>query len=416
MNPLAERLDTAVSSGDLLESSRDNILSLLGASTDPLYLTSIEQLLEGAEWAELNDRFFRQLAFGTGGMRARTIGRVVTEAENGSPSDIGRPEHPAVGTNNLNFYNLSRATQGLVRYLKTFHEKEGLSEKPSLAIAHDTRHFSRDFAEFVAKVAAENGCDVHLFDLPRSTPQLSFAVRHLNTTAGIVLTASHNPPHDNGYKVYFRDGGQVVQPHANAIIEQFNATPSETYEPLPSNEQGTVHGIGEENDQDYMDRLETLLLQPDLVAEQNDLKVVFTNIHGVGGTISPQMLRRLKFQCDTVAEQDRQDGRFPTVTSPNPENAEALQMAKEQAAKDGADIVIGTDPDCDRMGVLVRNKEGELQLLTGNMIGCLMGYYRIKTFFDQGILHDQNKGNAIWVKTFVTSPLQDAIAKGFGIQ
>lgn len=416
MNPLpTERLQSAVAAGHLLASSRDNILALLRSSDNPVYHRSVAELLETGAWAELNDRFFRWLAFGTGGMRARTIGRVVTAAELGTPDALGCPQHPAVGTNNLNYYNLSRATQGLVRYLRNYFAANKRPGNPSLAIAHDTRHFARPFAEFVAKVAAENGCDVHLFTEPRSTPQLSFAVRHLHTTAGIVLTASHNPPHDNGYKVYFEDGGQVVSPHAEEIIAQFNATPSETYTPLPAAEQGTIHSIGPENDAAYMDRLETLLLQPDLVASQSDLKIVFTPIHGVGGAITPGMLRRLGFHCSTVAAQDVQDGRFPTVASPNPENAPALKLALEQAEAEHADIVIGTDPDCDRMGVAVRNASGTLQLLTGNQIGSLIGYYRIKTFFDLGILHAGNRDQAVWVKTFVTSPLQDAIAAGFGI-
>lgn len=415
MIDLNASLDAAVASGSLLESSRENILSLLGSSDNPLYRTSVEQLVEGENWSELNDRFFKKLEFGTGGMRARTIGRTTTAVEMGTPTELDRPEHPAVGTNCMNFYNLSRATQGLVNYLKEYFEKEGKSGKPSIALAYDTRHFSQDFAQFCAKVASENGCDVFVFAEPRSTPQLSFAVRHLNASAGIVLTASHNPPHDNGYKVYFDDGAQVVQPHANGIISAFNSVPSETYDPLPAEQQGTITMLGQDLDDVYMQRLETILLQPEMVAEQNDLKIVFTNLHGTGGVISTQMLRRLNFQCSTVAEQDTQDGRFPTVDSPNPENGPALKMGMDQAQKDGADIVIGTDPDCDRMGVAVRNPAGELQLITGNMIGCLMGYYRIKTFFDRGILNDANKDHAIWVKTLVTSPLQDAIAKGFDI-
>ncbi|RFC49533.1 MAG: phosphoglucomutase [Verrucomicrobia bacterium] len=415
MNTLTDRLDAAVVAGELLSASRENILGLLQSSSNPLYAESIGQLATAGEWAELNDRFFQKLAFGTGGMRARTIGKVVTAAEQGTPTSLGRPEFPAVGTNCLNYYNLSRATQGLVRYLRAYFLREGLSGRPSLAIAHDTRHFSREFAVFCAQVAAENGCDVHLFEAPRSTPQLSFAVRQIGATAGVVLTASHNPPHDNGFKVYFNDGAQVVQPHANGIIAEFANIPSESYTALPRTEQGTVSEIGVENDGLYMERLESLLLQPELVAAQSDLKIVFSNLHGVGGAISPAMLRRLKFRCSTVAAQDVPDGRFPTVDSPNPENGPALKMAMEQADAEGADLVLATDPDCDRMGVAVRNREGKLQLLTGNMIGCLMGYYRIKTFFELGILNESNRDHAVWVKTLVTSPLQDAIARGFGI-
>lgn len=415
MNTLTDRLDAAVASGVLLPASRENIAGLLQCGSNALYAESIGQLVAAGEWSELNDRFFQRLAFGTGGMRARTIGRVVTEAERGTPTALGRPEFPAVGTNCLNYFNLSRATQGLVRYLRAHVAREGLAGKPSLAIAHDTRHFSREFAVFCAQVAAENGCDVHLFAAPRSTPQLSFAVRQIGTTAGVVLTASHNPPHDNGFKVYFNDGAQVVQPHASGIINEFATIPSESYTALPRAVQGTIFEIGSANDALYMDRLESLLLQPALVASQNDLKIVFSNLHGVGGAITPAMLRRLRFQCATVPAQDVPDGRFPTVDSPNPENGPALQMAMEQADAEGADLVLATDPDCDRMGVAVRNREGRLQLLTGNMIGCLIGYYRIKTFFELGILNEGNRDHAVWVKTLVTSPLQDAIARGFQI-
>jgi phosphoglucomutase len=415
MTALTTRLDDAVAAKQLSPASRDNILGLLQGGENPLYERSVTELMDAGAWTELDARFFKKLEFGTGGMRARTIGKVVTAAERGVPRADGRPEHPAVGTFSLNYHNLSRATQGLVRYLRSWTSAQGMPGKPSLAIAHDTRHFSRDFAVFCAQVAAENGCHVFLFAAPRSTPQLSFAVRQLGTTAGVVITASHNPPHDNGFKVYFQDGAQVVQPHANAIIAEFEKTPRESYVPLSPAEQGTIQEIGPENDDLYMDRLAGLVLRPDLVAAATDLKIVFSNLHGVGGAIAPAMLRRLGFRCSTVASQDVQDGNFPTVKSPNPEERSALTLALAQADAEGADLVLATDPDCDRMGAAARNRAGELQLLTGNMIGCLIGYYRIRTFFELGVLDDSNRSRAVWVKTFVTSPLQDAIARGFGI-
>ncbi len=413
---LSQTLSEAVERGDLLPASAENITTLIDSSALPLYFEAVNELVEKGEWAELNDRFFQTLAFGTGGLRGRSIGKVVTEAENETPTELGRPEHPCVGTNALNYYNLSRATQGLIRYLKADRARRGIGGRPSLALAHDTRHFATEFAECVAKVASENGCDVYLFKEPRSTPELSFAVRHLNASAGIVLTASHNPPHDNGYKVYGDDGGQVVEPHASGIIEQVNAIMGESYVPLPEDQQGKIQYLGEEIDDAYMDRLESLLLDPELVKRESSLKIVFTNLHGTGGKIAPQMLRRLGFHCDTVPEQDTEDGRFPTVDSPNPENAPALAMGIAQAERDGADIVIGTDPDCDRMGVVVRDGSGEMKLLTGNQIGSLMGYYRIKTFFDQGILNDSNKDHAVLVKTFVTTNLQAAIGEAYGVR
>jgi len=418
MNPdLAAQLDQARENGDLLASSHDNIVSLLGSASDERSEASVAELAGAGQWDELNDRFFQQLAFGTGGLRSRTISKIVTAAERGSAAEGDRPEFPCVGTNALNYYNITRATLGLVRYLLKAHAESGAEGRPSIALARDSRHFGGEFAECVTRVATENGVDMFLFPEPRSTPQLSFAVRHLNAGAGIVLTASHNPPSDNGYKVYWSDGAQIVEPHAGGIIAEVNAITGEGYDAVPEAERGTVTELGPEFDEDYMARLESLLLDPDLVQRERDaLKIVFTNLHGTGGRLSPAMLRRLGFRCDTVPEQDNENGWFPTVKSPNPENAEALEMAIAQAERDNADIVIATDPDCDRMGVSVRNAAGEMQLITGNQIGSLMAWYRIETLFNQGILNDDNRDHAGLVKTFVTTELQTSIAKKFGIR
>jgi len=409
---LSAPLDAAAAAGDLLQSSLDHIRELLDSSDNPIYEASIAELVEKGEWAELNNRFYEKLAFGTGGLRGRSIGEIVTAAERGSAGPDERPEFPCVGTTALNYTNLTRATLGLVRHLRR-SAPDG--ERPSLALARDTRYFGKEFAECVTRVATENGCDVHLFPEPRSTPQLSFAVRQLGATAGIVLTASHNPPHDNGYKVYGDDGAQIVEPDAGRIIEEVNAIASEQYEPLPEAERGRVHEIGPDLDEAYMARLETLLLDPELVKSQSALKIVFTNIHGTGGVIAPAMLRRLGFQCETVPSQDVQDGAFPTVKSPNPENAEALRLALGQAEASNADIVIGTDPDADRMGVAVRDADGEMTLLTGNQIGSLMAFYRLLAFTEQGVIGDSNRDRAVIVKTFVTTELQTAIAERFDV-
>jgi len=411
MSDLRETLEQAVEEGHLLVTSAGNISLLLAAGHNPLYRLAISQLVEARAWSELNDRFFKTLAFGTGGLRGRSIGKRVTDAERGSRPDSEPPEHPCVGTNAMNFYNVSRATQGLVNYLNSVRS----GHRPSLALAHDTRIFSRQFAELTAKVATELGCDVFLFESARSTPELSFAVRHTNATAGIVITASHNPPHDNGYKVYFEDGAQVVEPHASAIIGQVNATTSEGYEPVAPEQRGKLVILGSDFDDIYKARLRSVILQPVVVAQQKELKVVFSPIHGTGGVISVPLLREIGFNVLTVPEQDRQDGLFPTVKSPNPENAEALSMATELAGKENADLVIGTDPDCDRMGVAVRNRAGELILLTGNQIGSLLTYYRSRTFKKLGILNDQNKQHGVVIKTLVTTDLQKAIAQSEGL-
>ena len=401
----------------LLPGAAQNIAPFM-RSNSPVVAASIAELVEAGAWAELNDRFFRTLAFGTGGLRGRTIGKVVTAAELGTPDALGRPQFACIGTNAMNDFNISRATQGLVAYLHAWFAQQGLPGRPKIVIAHDTRHFSRDFAELTARVAVENGCDAAIFAGPRSTPQLSFAVRHLNASAGIVITASHNPAHDNGYKVYFADGAQVVEPHAGGIIAKVNAIESDVYTPVAEAERGQLKAIGEEVDAAYMTRLESLLLDRPMVAAaaQAGLKIVFTPIHGVGGVISVPMLARLGFQCLVVPEQAEFDGRFPTVKSPNPENAEALAMAIALANKEGADLVVATDPDCDRMGVAVRNRAGDMELFTGNQIGSVMAAYRVRKLIEQGVITPANASRCVIVKTLVTTDLQKAIADRHGLR
>ncbi len=411
MSTIEKTLADAVAGGSLIESARANILAVLAGTTSDLAPRAIAELVEKGEWQELNDRFFKTLAFGTGGLRGRTIGRVVTSVEQGSGGPNGRPEHPCVGTAAMNYYNLGRAVRGLIAHAK---EVVGSGRKPVLVFAHDTRHFSREFAEFCARVSSELGCDAYLFEGPRSTPELSFAVRELRADAGAVLTASHNPPHDNGFKAYFNDGAQIVEPHASQIVAKVNAIHGESYEPVPEADRGTITQLGAEMDELYIALLKTLLLKPSLL-EGASTKIVFTNLHGTGGHINVPMLRGFGFEVLTVPEQDVQDGRFPTVDSPNPENAPALKMAIDLAVESGAEIVIGTDPDADRMGVAARGPDGSMVLLTGNQIGSLMAWYRLKTCFETGWLTNANRSRAVVVKTFVTTELQRAIADAFGV-
>jgi phosphoglucomutase len=400
----------------LLKSAGQNIWTLLSGAPSSFYEQVVAELASAKQWAELNDRFYKTLAFGTGGLRGRTIGKIVTEAERGNQGEGGRPQFPCVGTNAMNFFSVSRATQGLVSYLHEWCAQEKIEGKPRIVIAHDSRHFSKEFAALAAKAAAENGCDAVVFDGPRSTPELSFAVRQLRASAGIVITASHNPPHDNGYKVYFNDGAQVVEPHASGIIARVNEIKSETSPGRPNGSRGEVITVGREIDEAYMERLETSILNKELIRSAKSLRLVFTALHGTGGVIIKPMLERLGFNFSVVAEQDRFDGNFPTVDSPNPENAAALKLGVELAEKEGADLVIATDPDCDRMGVAVRNAAGEMALLTGNQIGSLIAYYRTKTLFDQGVLNKGNASRAVIIKTFVTTDLQKAVAEHFGVR
>jgi phosphoglucomutase len=416
LSELNARIEQAVAHRHLIASSAKNIRTLLEGAGSDIYFRSVKELVDAGEWQELNDRFYQTLEFGTGGLRGRTIGKIVTTSERGNASEGERPEFPCVGTNAMNFFNINRATRGLVDYLQECKRRDGVSTKPKMVIAHDPRFFSKEFAEVAAKVAAENGCDAFVFDGPRSVPELSFAVRHLHANAGIVITASHNPPHDNGYKAYFDDGAQVIEPHASGIIAKVNAITTESFTPLPKEQQGKVTVIGKDIDQAYMRRLETLILDPRVIREAKSLRIIYTPLHGTGSVIIKPMLTRLGFNFQVVPEQDCFDGRFPTVKSPNPEYGEALTMAIKLAESENADLVAATDPDCDRMGVAVRTKDGKMKLLTGNQIGSLLAWYRIKTLFDKGVLNKQNAARGVIIKTFVTTDLQNAIANYYGVR
>ncbi|HJX97862.1 MAG TPA: phospho-sugar mutase, partial [Chthoniobacterales bacterium] len=411
-----DKIDNAVTNKRLLSSAANNIRALLSSATFDLYPRVVDELVAGENWDELNDRFYKTLEFGTGGLRGRTIGKIVTKAERGNAKPDERPEFPCVGTNAMNFANVNRATQGLVAYAKEWHAKNRIETRPKIVIAHDTRFFSKQFCELAAKVAAENGCDAFVFDGPRSTPELSFAVRDLYATAGIVITASHNPPHDNGYKAYFADGAQVIDPHASGIIQHVNAITTEKYDPLPKDRQGKITALGAEVDEAYMKRLESIVVDRGVFEHAKSLRIVFTPLHGTGAIIMRPMFKRLGLNFEIVPEQEKPDPRFSTVKSPNPENAEALTLGIALAQKTNADIVIATDPDCDRIGVAVRSANGEMKLISGNQIGSLLSYYRLKKFFELGILNDENRSHAVTIKTFVTTDLQKVIPESFGVR
>ncbi len=409
-------LEQAVTDGKLLASSLENIRLLMSGTQDPIAPAALTELVEAGEWNELNNRFYKTLAFGTGGLRGRTIGMVVAPSEQGKGGINGRPEFPCVGTACMNYFNVGRAMRGLISYVRGFVEASGEGRKPLIVIGHDTRHFSRDFAEYCARISTDLGCDCALFDGPCSTPEVSFAIRELNADTGVVITASHNPAHDNGFKAYFNDGAQLIAPHDKAVIDCVNALSSDSYEPLPEAQHGSLRLLDAEFDAIYINRLKEIVLRPEVFGKAS-ARVVYTNLHGTGGRCIVPMLKSIGCNVSTVAEQDVQDGRFPTVASPNPENAPALDMAIAQADKENADLVIATDPDSDRMGIAVRDKAtGKMELLTGNQTGCLLAWYRCMSVCELGIVNDANRQHAVMVKTFVTSPLQDAIATAFGIE
>ena len=409
-------ISEAVRNGDLLAGAGERLLSWLESpGLQPWAREALEELVSRSEWGELNDRFYQDLAFGTGGMRGRTIGAVAAASETGGGGP-GNPDHAAAGANVLNDINVARATMGLYRYTRAYLNGEGRDyEVPQLVIAHDVRFFSRHFCELAASVWSRMGGQSFVFDGPRSTPQLSFSVRFLRAHAGVVVTASHNPSHDNGYKVYFGDGAQIVSPHAEAIVNEVNKVAlGETADYLEI-DLSRVVTLGKSVDEAYLDVLEGSVLDPDLL-RRNRPKVVFTSLHGTGRVAAVLLLERLGLPVSEVAEQAEPDPRFPTVKSPNPENAEALAMAIEQAKREGADLVVATDPDGDRMGVAVPSPDGEMVLLTGNTIGSLLAEFRINQLEKAGILTPENSGNAALVKTFVTTPLQEKIGTAHGLR
>ena len=277
------------------------------------------------------------------------------------------------------------------------------------------RYFSRHFCELAASVWGQLGGIAQIFEGPRSTPQVSFTVRYVRAHAGIVITASHNPPHDNGYKVYFEDGGQIVLPHAEGIVKHVSSVDWGTVAKYLNKDTSNVRILPETLDSAYLDSAKDSLANPELLRIHSP-KVVFTSIHGTGRISSIPLLKSLGTEVSEVAEQAILDGGFPTVDSPNPENAEALQMGIDQAKAEGADLLIGTDPDADRMGVAVRDSDGDMVLLTGNMIGSMMAEYRVTLLKDAGLLPPDGSPNAALIKTFVTTPLQQAIAKAHGLK
>ena len=413
---LIETIESAGAKGFLLESAVSNLK--IWASSDFLpewVVASINELVQKEQWEELNDRFYQNMTFGTGGIRGRTIGKFSTSVEHGALSAMGTPERAAVGTNVLNDFNLIKVIIGLYRYAKFHLETCESIDQPRIVIAHDVRHFSRHFCELAASTWTKLGGQALIFDGPRSTPQLSFAVRQFKATCGAVITASHNPPHDNGFKAYFQDGAQVISPHAEGIVDLVNdVVLEELTEYLDADLSGVIL-LGEDADKAYISMLSEMVVDSNLIKEHSP-KVVFSPIHGCGAISTVPLLKSLGVEVIEVPEQMKLDGRFPTVQSPNPENAEALKVAIAKANEAGADVVIATDPDADRMGVAVRDGSGDMVLLSGNQTGTILSEYRITTLKEAGILPEEGSENAVLIKTFVTTPMQEAVATWHGLR
>ena len=332
---------------------------------------------------QLNDRFYKNMEFGTGGMRGIM----------------------GAGINRINKYTLGKATQGLSNYLiKTFKNKQ-----LKVVIAFDCRHNSKSFAKVVADVLSANGIKVYLFEDLRATPELSFAVKHLGCDAGIVLTASHNPPEYNGYKVYWADGGQIVPPQDGEIIDEVNSLAFADVK-FNANE-NLIEVIGEKVDNAFIDA--SVKNGTFNIDGRDNLKIVFTSLHGTSITAVPAALEKAGYANVSIVEEQRvPNGDFPTVDSPNPEEPAALKMATDLANKVGADILIGTDPDCDRLGIAVRDLEGNMKLLNGNQTMCLMTNFLIKKWKEEGKLN----GKQFVGSTIVSTNLVNEIASSYGVE
>jgi phosphoglucomutase len=408
-------LQAAGAAGQLLPSTLNNMETWLAAGLPSWASSSLEELVAKQAWGELNDRFYRDLEFGTGGMRGRTIGTVSTAAEQGKVGPLGTPEHAAIGSNILNDYTLVRATIGLFRHTAAYLSAKGDPRLPALVIAHDVRHFSRHFCELAASTWSRLGGQAYIFTGPRSTPQLSFTVRWLGAHAGVVITASHNPPHDNGFKAYFDDGAQVVAPHDKGIVTEVGKVPLGELPAYLVKELARVVTLGASADEAYRAAAATAVIDRSVFASAK-LKVAFTSIHGVGNIMSVPLLKEAGVELHEEPAQAVHDPRFPTVKSPNPENADALSLAIKLAEEKGLDLVMATDPDCDRMGAAVRGRDGKMHLITGNQIGALMTEYRLSRYKELGVIPKAGSDRVALVKTFVTTALQDEIARSHGVK
>ena len=371
---------------ELIKSCEAKAEAWLSSSVyDAATQAEVRKMLDNADKTELVESFYQNLEFGTGGLRGIM----------------------GVGTNRMNIYTVGAATQGLSNYLnKNFKDLKEIA----VVVGHDCRNNSRLFAEVSANIFAANGIKVYLFDDMRPTPEMSFAIRQLGCQSGIILTASHNPKEYNGYKAYWDDGAQVLAPHDKGIIDEVNKVGAEDIKGLHTvldTANPLIEIIGEEIDKLYLDKIKTISIDPEAIRRQKDMKIVYTPIHGTGMMLIPRSLQLWGFEnVNTVPEQMVKDGNFPTVVSPNPENAEALSMAIALAKKIDADIVMASDPDADRVGMACKDSNGEWVLVNGNQTCMIFLYYIIKNRIAMGKM----KGNEFVVKTIVTTELIKAIA------
>lgn len=370
---------------DVLQKVTERAQSWLSEGYDADTQKEVRRMLEAEDKTELIEAFYKNLEFGTGGLRGIM----------------------GAGTNRMNRYTVSMATQGLSNYLlKAFP-----NEQIKVVIGHDCRNNSRFFAETAANVFSANGIKVYLFDALRPTPEVSFAIRYLGCKSGVMVTASHNPKEYNGYKAYWEDGAQMIAPHDTNTIDEVTRIASIADVKQQANP-ALIQEIGADVDRAFIQAVKELSLSPEAIAKHHDMPIVYTPIHGTGQRIVPRALREFGFDnIIGVPEQDHISGDFPTVVSPNPEEPAALALAIKRANETNADLVLGSDPDGDRLGVAVRNKKGEIELITGNQICMLLSYYSIVRRKERGDL----KPDDYIVKTIVTTELIRAIADDYKV-
>lgn len=370
----------------MLKEVKQKAQSWLDGNYDNETKETIKDLMENNE-EELIESFYKNLEFGTGGLRGIM----------------------GVGTNRMNIYTVSMATQGLSNYLKSQFKR---LKQIKVAVAHDCRNNSRLFAETTANVFAANGFKVYLFDELKPTPELSFAIRHFQCQSGVVITASHNPKEYNGYKAYWEDGGQIISPHDKNIIAEVEKITSYN-QVLSDGNLGNIEIVGDEFDELYTDKIKSLSLSPEVISKNSDLKIVYTPIHGTGVNLVPMVLKKFGFtNVHNVPEQDEVNGNFPTVHSPNPEEPAALDLALKKAANIDADLVMGTDPDSDRVGIAVKNINGEFVILNGNQTAAILIEYMLSRW----AANNKLTGKEYIVKTIVTTELLTEIAEKYGVE
>jgi phosphoglucomutase len=368
------------------KSIRDRINTWLEGNYDEETKSNLRSLIDAGKTEELTDAFYKDLEFGTGGLRGIM----------------------GVGTNRVNKYTLGMATQGLSNYLKKVYTDRRIK----VVIAHDNRNNAKIFARIVADVFSANGIKVYFFDALRPTPELSFAIRELDCQSGVMLTASHNPKEYSGYKAYWDDGCQVLPPHDKNIIEEVSRIESVDQVKFQGDEE-LIEVIGPEMDEKFIETVVSKAVNLQAIKDQHDLNIVFSPIHGTAVHIVPRALREVGFtNVNLVEEQCTIDGNFPTVVYPNPEEEEALSMALKQAQESDADLVMATDPDADRVGIAVKNEKGEFELLNGNQTAVLMFHYLLNAWEKAG----RFRGNEYIVKTIVTTFLIDKIAASLDVK